>query len=228
MEKSTKKTSLTKEQFIRECAEGKLRDISNEDLTEIFKQFKKDELDKVDSDLEKTTKKSKDYKKGESLLTKFGVIKKIWAHCYSVEEEKWNVDYHNFDLVEKGDYIVFSLKKDAEIETKSEECSGYILQTRYDLLLSKEMTTDEIEERYTLLDIESILEGEELKLEVDGYYFGQEEFDQTFLSIEEVRKQREDDKEAFDAKGIVKKIASENKLTPKKIDALIELLKEIK
>ena len=90
------------------------------------------------------------------------------------------------------------------------------------------MTTDEIEERYTLLDIESILEGEELKLEVDGYYFGQEEFDQTFLSIEEVRKQREDDKEAFDAKGIVKKIASENKLTPKKIDALIELLNEIK
>jgi len=175
-----------------------------------------------------TTKKTNDYKKGEAYLTTVGVIKKIWVHCYDVEEEKWNVDYHNFDLKEKGGYIVFSLEKDGKIEDKSEECAGFILETRYDLILSKEMTTDEIEERYPLVDIESVLNGEKLELEVDGYDFDQEEFDQTFLSIEELRKQKQKDAEPFDAEGIVNKIASENNLTPKKIDALIKLLKKIK
>jgi hypothetical protein len=233
MEKSTKKTSLTKEQFIRECAEGKLRDISNEDLTEIFKQFKKDELDKVDSDLEKTTKKTNDYKKAESYLTTVGIIKKIWVYCYDVEIEDHNVG-GSINTVYENQMVFRSKKSEGHIRSKDSSNEGYVTTTTYKLRLVREMTIDEIEERYILFDskIESILEGEDLILDnwdlSRGIPLDKNDYSETFLDIEELRKQREKDDEPFDAQEIVNKIASENKLTPKKIDALIELLKEIK
>lgn len=120
--------------------------------------------------------KNKDYKKGESYLTKIGVIQKIGVYCYTVETEWIEVDGNYMSSDSENIIIIGINKEQLENSTKDHynEDNGkdYTYKLEETFLLNK----DEVAERFNLreFEIEQILNGENLELDcwgTDYYYY---------------------------------------------------------
>jgi hypothetical protein len=164
--------------------------------------------------------------KGEAMLKKFGVIKKIGVYCYDVEIESGNCGGTIATKTEKLIIIGNNEEQlEEQTEDRQEDDEGYADFYTYDLIHSAEFFADEIMERFGLSEstIDEILGGE--NLELDKYDLsGKDYFSDCKLSIEELREKRRIDSEPFDAEDIISKIASEYVLTPKRKASLIRLL----
>jgi len=169
-------------------------------------------------------------KKGEAMLTKFGVIKKIGVYCYDVTVENHNGAVGTISSEEEQLIIIGINEEELEERTQDEDAEdeGFMTTTSYYLVSEEEMPSDEVMERFNLSEsqIKGILDGENLELDDwDLKRPGRTDyFHECGLTIEEVREKRKIDSEPFDAEEIISKIASEYVLTPKRKASLIEII----
>ena len=170
-------------------------------------------------------------RKGEAMLTKFGVIKKIGVYCYDVTIEKHNGAVGTISSEEEQLIIIGINEESLEERTEDEdyEDEGFMRTTTYSLEFEEEdWTSDEVMERFNLSEyqIKEILDGE--NLELDNWDLrGKDYFYECDLSIEELREKRKIDTEPFDADEIISKIASEYVLTPKRKSALVKSIEKL-
>lgn len=170
-------------------------------------------------------------RKGEAMLTKFGVIKKIGVYCYDVEIENHNGAVGTISSEEEQLIIIGINEESLEERTEDEdyEDEGFMRTTTYSLEFEEEdWTSDEVMERFNLSEyqIKEILDGE--NLELDNWDLrGKDYFYECDLSIEELREKRKIDTEPFDADEIISKIASEYVLTPKRKSALVKSIEKL-
>jgi len=170
-----------------------------------------------------------DYKKGEALLERSGVIQKIGVYCYEVETEWYEVEGNYYDS-KKENLIVIGNNKD-ELEERTE--GGYDEDDEKDYTYNLEgeyiLFKDEVIERFGLSEsaIEDILNGENLELK-DWRLKDTDYYSDCKLSIKELREKRGVDSETFDPDDIISKIASEYVLTPKRKEALIKSIQGLK
>lgn len=170
-------------------------------------------------------------RKGEAMLTKFGVIKKIGVYCYNVTIENHNGAVGTISSEDEQLIIIGINEESLEERTEEEhyEDDGFMRSTTYSLVFKEEgWTSDEVMERFNLseYEIEEILDGENLELDdwdLRGTYY----FYECKLSIKELREKRKIDSEPFDADEIISKIASEYVLTPKRKEALFKSIKKL-
>lgn len=174
-------------------------------------------------------KQEEDYKKGEALLERSGVIQKIGVYCYEVEIEWLEIEGNYYDD-KKENLIVIGNNKDRlekVTEDNYEESTGrdYTYNLEGEYLLDK----DEVIERFGLSEsaIEDILNGENLELK-DWRLKDTDYYSDCKLSIKELREKRGVDSETFDSDEIISKIASEYVLTPKRKEALIKSIQGLK
>lgn len=170
-------------------------------------------------------------RKGEAMLTKFGVIKKIGVYCYDVTIENHNGAVGTISSEEEQLIIIGINEESLEERTEDEdyEDEGFMRTTTYSLEFEEEdWTSDEVMERFNLSEyqIKEILDGE--NLELDNWDLrGKDYFYECDLSIEELREKRKIDTEPFDADEIISKIASEYVLTPKRKSALVKSIEKL-
>ena len=169
-------------------------------------------------------------RKGEAMLTKFEVIKKIGVYCYRVSIESANVGGTISDR-EENLIIIGNNKEQLEKQTRwrQEDQEGYADLYDYTLVYSSEFHSDEVMERFDLSEsnIEEILDGENLELE-DWELEGTDYFNECKLSMEEIEEKRKIDSEPFDADEIISKIASEYVLTTKRKALLVKSIGKLK
>ena len=170
-------------------------------------------------------------RKGEAMLTKFGVIKKIGVYCYDVTIENHNGAVGTISSEEEQLIIIGINEESLEERTEDEDYpdDGFMRTTTYFLEFEEEdWTSDEVMERFNLSEyqIKEILDGE--NLELDNWDLrGKDYFYECDLSIEELREKRKIDTEPFDADEIISKIASEYVLTPKRKSALVKSIEKL-
>ena len=169
-------------------------------------------------------------RKGEAMLTKFGVIKKIGVYCYDVTIENHNGAVGTISSEEEQLIIIGINEESLEERTEDEdyEDEGFMRTTTYSLEFEEEWTSDEVMERFDLSEsqIEEILDGENLELE-EWELDGTDYFNECKLSMEEIIEKRKIDTEPFDADEIISKIASEYVLTPKRKSALVKSIEKL-
>ena len=172
-----------------------------------------------------------DYRKGESLLGRSGIIQKIGVYCYEVTIEKHNGAVGT--IASEDEYLIVIGNDEESLaektEDEDEEDEGFMVSTSYNLVRSMELYPSEVEERFKLSEsaIEDILNGENLELH-DWSLKRNDYFDECKLTIEDLREQRKIDAEPFDEDEIISKIASEYVLTPKRKGALIKSIHQFK
>lgn len=168
-------------------------------------------------------------RKGESILIKLGLIKKIKVYCYRVSIESANV---GGTISEKKEDLIIIGNNEEQLKKKTRwrqvDQEGYADLYDYTLVYSAEFHSDEVMERFDLSEsqIEEILEGENLELD-DWDLDGTDYFDECALSMEEIIEKIRIDSEPFDADEIISKIASEYVLTPKRKSALLKSIEKL-
>jgi len=140
-------------------------------------------------------------RKGESMLTKFGAIKKIYVIPYIFSNDPY-IDHEDW---ERCGVLISDNQESLEKYTKERE------RKEWQCCLDHE---DLIE---YILSEEGFIE--ELK---DDYIY-----DETYMSIEELRERRGIESDPFDAEEIISKIAREYVITPRRKDSLIEIINKL-
>ena len=165
-------------------------------------------------------------RKGESILTRFGVIKKTWVCCYDVIIFDSGWDVHQKEV---KNLIIIGIDKESiknSVGPSKHAMEGFTRTKKYKLKSSKEIYQYELVERFNLTEsqIEEILSGEDLEL---SYYdlCDTDYFYECRLTIEQLRDKRKKDTEHFDSKEALKKIIGDVN-TPRKAALLIDELKK--
>ncbi len=157
-------------------------------------------------------------RKGESMLTKFGTSKKIYVIPYIISGDPYIDDDDDEDVL---GVLISDNEESIERYTERQEIKYRDYCLDYDDII--EMSEYEARERYGN-DIIDILRKE------DGYVEELEDnhiYDETFMSIEELRERRGIESEPFDAEEIIRKIASEYVITPRRKESLIEIMNKL-
>jgi hypothetical protein len=156
-------------------------------------------------------------RKGEAMLTKFGAIKKIYVIPYIFSNDDY-IDPEDWERcgVLISDNQEFLEKYAKEREYKERQCC----LDHEDLI---EMREYEARERYGDDLIEYILREDGYVADNDDDYI----YDETYMSIEELRERRGIESDPFDAEEIISKIAREYVITPRRKDSLIEIINKL-
>ena len=166
-------------------------------------------------------------------MKKKSAIQKIGVHCYDVKTWDADDDIHDEKLIIIGnnEEKIKERTKDGTQDFYSGETSDYTLKRSF------KISSSEVMERFGLREstINEILGGKN----IEEHYDIDDAFRFCGLSIEELREKRKIDSEKlkadekidsepFDAEKIISKITSEYALTPKRKEALIELIRMLK
>ena len=155
-------------------------------------------------------------RKGESMLTKFGAIKKIYVMPYVLSSDPYIDDDEDVLGV-----LISDNEESIERYTERQEIkySDYCLD--YDDII--EMSEYEARERYGNGRIDILRKEDGFVHELEDNHI----YNETFMSIEELRERRGIESEPFDAEEIIRKIASEYVITPRRKEALIEIMNKL-
>ena len=156
-------------------------------------------------------------RKGEAMLTKFGAIKKIYVIPYIFSNDPY-IDHEDW---ERCGVLISDNQESLEKYTKERERKEWQCCLDHEDLI--EMREYEARERYGDDLIEYILREDGYVADNDDDYI----YDETYMSIEELRERRGIESEPFDAEKIIIKIAREYVITPRRKDSLIEIINRL-
>lgn len=161
-------------------------------------------------------------------LWDFGVIEKIGVYCYEVENTSESL---NGVISTKYKNLIIIGNNEVELEDRTEYYRRSGESIKHILVHSAELHGEEIRERFNLdeYSISHFLGGENLELDHLDLDLPHNRglFDECKLTISEIRERRRIESEPFDAEEIIRKIASEYVITPRRKESLIEMINKL-
>lgn len=171
----------------------------------------------------------KNHEKGESLLIRNGVIKKVGVYCY----KKLTTKYAGEIKTEEVENLIIIGNNREQLEEKiegydHEDMGDHLLCTEFTLVHSADLHIEEVIERFDISKeaAEEIFNGENFKM---GYWdlSGKDYFNECKLSMKEIIEKRKIDEEPFDSDEIISKIAKEYDITSKRKSELLKSIEKL-